>query len=204
MKTLRWVLATTLICGMGVFTSCSKDKEVEPKKEELKNSMDYLREDYAAVIAAYPEFKGSLVEARYELIGLLSQTNPSDLKPVSADCYFYHVRMEGTEVKGFEVVELLRDFETGKVEMEKIELERFWEEDDFIPTLDNYISLEKAIECAYAVDCMKPASKFVVFRNPVNPFPAHDEPMYIFGNQDGGLLYIDAVTGKLMESSDEE
>ena len=55
--------------------------------------------------------------------------------------------------------------------------------------------------CAAGV---KPASKYVVFRNPVNPFPAHEEPMYIFGNQEGDLLFIDAVTGKVVESYDED
>ena len=199
-KSMLWVLAAILICGIGMLSSCNKFDQ----SQDNKNSMDYLREDYAAVVAAYPEFEGRFVEARYELNGLLSETNADLLKPVTVDCYFYRVCLEGEAVTGYEVVELLRNFETGEREMEKYELEMPWWGDQFITSLDNYISLEKAIGCAYAANCIKPASKYVVFRNPVHLTPAHEDCMYIFGDgEEDGLLYIDAVTGRVIATPDE-
>lgn len=70
----------------------------------------------------------------------------------------------------------------------------FWVEDnDLTPYKDSLITFEQAFDALMKANCPKPKSVFCTLRKQVGPIDAN--PQYIFGNDNRGLAYVDAITG---------
>lgn len=70
----------------------------------------------------------------------------------------------------------------------------FWVEDcDMTIYKDSLITFEQAFDALQKANCSKPKSVFCTLRKQVGPVDAN--PQYIFGNENRGLVYVDAVTG---------
>jgi hypothetical protein len=72
----------------------------------------------------------------------------------------------------------------------------FWLDDfDMTAFKDSIITFQEAFEKLQQANCPKPKSAYCTLRKQVGPINAN--PQYVFGNENRGLVYVDAVTGEV-------
>ena len=203
MKKLFLTLLT--VCVALIAVSCDCHKKDKPKE---KTYMDYLMEDYEAIVALYPEARNNFVEARYVLQDVISETNPDDIKAESVEviCYYW--------AEGYSNIYILdRDFVTGETEIEHYMADSPWTGDKKISEEDMKaftLSLTDAIKKAAADPQAKESdgldTRFVTLRMPL--WPVWEHPQYVVGGNVGRKfhVFVDANTGavKTLENQVEE
>ena len=175
-------------------TSC-KDGDSDLYKEYTL--LDFVKEDYAAIVAKTPDFKDHFVEARFTLENNISEVPVSELKAeeLQTICAFW--------INGHsEIFIRTRDFKTDKVTDTSYSIDSPWFGDKHI-TGENLMSLGISLEAALAKALKEAGSgdglntRYVTLRQPL--WPTWPNPQYVVGGSASrnDHVFIDAKTGKV-------
>ncbi|MBO4738659.1 MAG: hypothetical protein J5606_03760 [Bacteroidales bacterium] len=187
MKKFLFVLLSVFVVAF-VFSSC--------KKNDKKQYIDYLLEDYQTVIKAYPAAEGHFVEAQYELNGLVSDLSTSKIK-ASKVKYIYYLGWNDT-LKQTTMIYHERDFEKGTEPTLTVKQEKTpWLGDKWIANFDGFISLEKAIKTLKDAG-YKAETKYITLRYPMTKFD-YGHALYVFGGDPRRIdhYFVDPISGEI-------
>ena len=177
-KAVYFLLMSCLL----IAPSCKKD---DPKKDDAKSTIEYLKEDYQKVVKEIPEADGFFIEAVYQLSDLATEKDLTNLKPINVTYLFQWVGKDDVAL----LAAMDRDFVTGKTSKIVTEPVSSPWEDTKIGNFDGVISLEKALEKLNATN-YRPNTAFVTLRKPVI---YKTTLRYMFGDK----VYVDAMTGEV-------
>lgn len=180
-KFLTIVLASVLLLGATLCTSCNKEKKQKEVVVEnvIKADIDYMNNNYGSFVW----YESSLVLKDY-----LDEE----------DCNGFVASIEDIFQTGFDdsaateqkVVMIKHYGELMKVDA----VDGFWCEDLVLQDEEIKLTYMDAYKRVMEANCIKPHSKFCVLRKPLGPYMCN--PQYIFGNgNENYLLFVDAKTG---------
>lgn len=75
----------------------------------------------------------------------------------------------------------------------------FWVEDFDLSKYEINLTIDQAFDALMKANCPKPRSKYCTLRAAVGPVKAN--PQYIFGNDNRGIVWVDATTGEVRTSN---
>ena len=191
----RIVYKIMAVLALTFAVSCTKD--IIPDK--AKTYLDYVIEDYEALVKEFPDAKDHFVEARFVLDNTIAESKPEDLKAktLTTICYLWQASGGYSDIFICE-----RDFATGMRHTDNYQSDSPWLGDMQISesVLKGFtVSLEDAIKAA-----KKEASEgdglgtaAVTLRKPLYPFWPNAQ--YVFGGSASrhDHVFVDAVTGKV-------
>ena len=172
------------------FTFCSC------KKDNKKQYLDYLLEDYQTIIKQYPDAEGYFVEAQYELNGNVSDLAVSKIKATKVK-YVYYLGWNDT-IKQSTIIYHERDFENGtEPVITRKQEDSPWFGDKFVSNFDGFVSLEKAIKNLKDAG-HKAETKYITLRYPMTTFD-YGHALYVFGGDPRRTehFFVDAVSGEI-------
>ena len=163
-----------------------------------KTALDYVREDYQAIVAAYPEAQDHFVEARFTLNDVIADTPLEELAPETLLTICYYWGQDGMS----HIFMRLRDFTTGEAETEYYTADSPWTGDMKIPetelatlafSLEDALRLVKEDPEASATDGLN--TQYVTLRKPL--WPVWENPQYVVGGTASRRyhIFVDAVSG---------
>ena len=187
-KTILFLLT---IVSLFLAASCTTDYIPEGGKTYL----DYVIEDYDALVAQYPDAKDHFVEAQFVLDNVIADTPAADIKAKTLTIICYMWKAGYSDIFVHE-----RNFETGETDMFNYQADSPWLGDSQISDTDLRglkVSLEKALESAKkeagSGDGLNTVN--VTLRKPVYPFWPNAQ--YVIGGSAGrhDHVFVDAVEG---------
>lgn len=183
------------VAGLLLAASC---KDIIPDTAP-KTYLEYVLNDYQAIVAKFPAAKDHLVEARFTLDNNIADVPASGLalEMLTTICYVFN------DQKGYsDIFVNEHDFKTGASEIFHYTADSPWLGDKMITeaTLQSLaVSLEKALENAKkeAGDGDGLNTRFVTLRWPL--WPVWENPQYVVGGSAGRSdhVFVDSVTGKV-------
>ncbi len=192
----RTVFFTLAILGLFAAASC---KDIIPEDGAENNILDFVKEDYNAIVAKYPAAKDHLVEARFALDNNIADVPASDLslETLMTICYVFN------DQKGYsEIYVNEHDFKTGESEVYNYTADSPWLGDKMIDeatlkkiTVTLEAALDKAKKEAGSGDGLN--TRFVTLRWPL--WPVWENPQYVVGGSASRSdhVFVDSVTGKV-------
>ena len=181
------------VIALFIAFSCTRDIVPEPEKTYL----DYVIEDYQALVKEFPDAKDHFVEARFVLDDYIANAQPEDLKAetLTTICYLWQGGYS-------DIFVCERDFESGEVRTANYQADSPWLGDSQIPEADLMgfkVSLEDAIAAAKKEAASGDGlnTSAVTLRKPVYPF--FPNAQYVFGGSASrhDHVFVDAKTGEV-------
>lgn len=163
-----------------------------------KTTLDFVLEDYQAIIAEYPDARGHLVEARFTLNDFIADTPLEALAPETLMTICYYWGQDGMS----HIFVRMRDFTTGETETDAYLADSPWTGDKKIPeeelatlafSLEDALRLAKEDPEASQTDGLN--TQYVTLRKPL--WPVWENPQYVIGGSASRRyhVFVDAVNG---------
>lgn len=172
---MKKFLVFAVMAAMVLFTGCKKTPEFNKA----------LTEDYASVIAEYPEAR--LYEVQTEFNDEFTTRDRNGLHIVTA--------REIYQVDPQHIFEVVRNFEDGTCA--KSLYEGFWT-GDVVMTLDGLHNINEALDALFKSDIIVPETNLMTLRNPLVAV-LYPNAFYIFGSTKTSFVAVDGVTLEVQE-----
>lgn len=174
---MKKILFLAAMAAMFLFVGCKE------KQSEFNRA---LNEDYAAVVAEYPE--AMLYEVETQFNDVFNTRDRKNLHVVTAREVF--------QVADTLVMFIDRNFDQGSVE--KSLVPGAWLEDVVIRNVETLCDVNEALDALFKADIITPDSNLMTLRNPLGP-KVFVNPFYIFGGTKSGFVAVDARTLEVQE-----
>lgn len=189
MKKFIFVMAAFLTMATA-FTSCSKcsshDSE-EPTEADTKITQ-IIKTDNAHMDSIDSDYQ--YFETIYVFSGNVDTITSPDVVEVT-NVY------ETVDKQKFQPTVYFAEHKLGKADSITWEVKEgsFWLEDYDLKNYEYDVTIEDAFKIIQLSNVKKPSSKYCVLRAQLGPKEAN--PQYIFGNDNTGMIFVDAVNGKV-------
>lgn len=172
---MKKILVFAVMAAIVLFTGCKKTSDFNKT----------LTEDYASVIAEYPEAR--LYEVQTEFNDSFTTRDRKGLHIVTA-CEIYQVTQE-------QVLQIKRNFDEGTCE--RVLEDGFWV-GDVVMTLDGLHNINEALDALFKSDIIVPETNLMTLRNPLVAV-LYPNAFYIFGSTKTSFVAVDGVTLAVQE-----